>query len=166
MTDPVYVGAIDPGSRAAGWCVLAARGPSVELVAIETIRIAGEDLPARLEDLDKKLRRRMWPHHVRAIAVENGYVGENPKTSLIVGMARGVAIAAARVLTPDVRLIAPSTARLALGIRSGRRADVKGEVVRRICLLFGLHRAPSEDAADAAACAYWLAQLVGQPTPF
>lgn len=160
------VAGIDPGTRRAGFCALRVNGQDLELLVIESFKILGQSIEERLFNLDLRLTARLEGFRPGLVAVENGYVGRNPNTSLTIGMARGAAITAAYRAGAIARTVSPREARAAVGI-SGKqlqRAEVKQQVLLAVTRLLRPVSAPDEDAADAAPLAVWAANRLWQYT--
>lgn len=158
------VAGIDPGTRRAGFCALRAIGQDLELLVMESFRVFGATAEERLFNLDTRLTARLESFRPGLVAVEGGYVGSNPSTSLAVGEARGVAIAAAWRSGAVVKRVSPREARAAIGIggRQEARARVKQQVLLAVTRLLRPASAPDEDAADAAPLAVWAANRLWQ----
>lgn len=160
------VAGIDPGTARAGFCALKVDGQDLELLVIESFKIFGATLEERLFNLDLRLTARLEGFRPGLVAVENGYVGRNPNTSLTIGMARGAAVAAVYRSGAIARLVQPREARAAIGI-SGKqlqRVEVKQQVLLAVSRILKPASAPDEDAADAAPLAVWAANRLWQYT--
>jgi crossover junction endodeoxyribonuclease RuvC len=94
--------------------------------------------------------------HVPDLAiVETPFVAASPRAALILGHARGVALAALGQKGVRVREISPAEVKVAVtGSGNAGKAQVQAMVQR----LLSLHRAPARDAADALAAAFSAAQ--------
>jgi crossover junction endodeoxyribonuclease RuvC len=159
------VAGFDVGTRRAGYCSLDVRGQDLKVRTIESWTVRGATIEDRIEDMAAKFSERLEADDPAWIAVEDGYVGRNPRTSLTIGMARGVALFVARTTTSaQVSLVDPSEARRACGVThfDQRRGEAKAQVLVMVCRILGLVKAPDEDAADAAALAIWAAGRVWQ----
>jgi len=129
---------------------------------MKSFAVKGDDILDRIENLAVQLIELLEEDRPAIVAVEDGYVGRNPRTSLTIGMARGVAAFVAKSTTPsaEVHLVDPSAARKAIGVarfgqsRGSAKAAVIVAVSRILCLT---ESAPDEDEADAAACAIFAA---------
>ena len=157
---------IDVGTRRAAYCSLSARGQNFDLWHMKSFAVKGDDILDRIENLAMQLIELLEEDRPAIVAVEDGYVGRNPRTSLTLGMARGVAAFTAKSSTnAEVHLVDPGEARKAIGVaRFGQgRAAAKSAVIvavsRILCLTAS---APDEDEADAAALAVWAANRLWQ----
>jgi crossover junction endodeoxyribonuclease RuvC len=89
-------------------------------------------------------------HHPDQIAVEQVFVNINPKSTLMLGQARGAAICAAVLNNLYVaEYTALQIKQAVVGNGHAKKEQVQ-EMVRR---LLGLSSRPGADAADALACA-------------
>jgi crossover junction endodeoxyribonuclease RuvC len=89
-------------------------------------------------------------HHPDQIAVEQVFVNINPKSTLMLGQARGAAICAAVLNNLYVaEYTALQIKQAVVGNGHAKKEQVQ-EMVRR---LLGLSSSPGADAADALACA-------------
>ena len=144
---------IDPGLRTTGFGVLDAAGGQLAYVASGVIQTADApqgSLPARLKllyDGIGEICRRYAPD---VAVVEIVFVNVNPKSTLLLGQARGAAIGA-MVSTglPVHEYTALQIKQAVVGYGRATKEQVQ-EMVKRILTLPGL---PSTDAADALACA-------------
>ena len=140
---------IDPGLQRTGFGVVDIDGARLTYVAsgtISTLEVARGNLPARLKliyDGVAEVKRRYAP---QAASVEIVFVNVNPQSTLLLGQARGAALAA---LVSDDLPVAEYTAlqmkKAVVGHGRAAKAQVQ-EMVRRLLCLPGL---PGQDAADA-----------------
>jgi len=140
---------IDPGLQRTGFGVVDVDGPRLRYVAsgtISTLEVDRGNLPARLKvifDGVAEVKRRYAP---QAASVEIVFVNVNPQSTLLLGQARGAAIAA---LVSDDLPVAEYTAvqmkKAIAGHGQAKKAQVQ-EMVMRMLQLPGL---PGPDAADA-----------------
>ena len=119
----VIVLGIDPGSRRCGYGVVARRGTRLELVESGVLvpgeRPMAERLARILDGLDEVIAR-AWPAEV---SVEQVFAGVSPRSALVLGQARGVALAAAARAGLPVYEYAPSEVKLAF---TGQRPRLEG----------------------------------------
>jgi crossover junction endodeoxyribonuclease RuvC len=145
----VIVLGIDPGSRRCGFGVVARRGARLELVEAGVLvpgeRPVAERLARILDGLDEVIAR-AGPAEV---SVEQVFAGASPRSALVLGQARGVALAAAARAGLPVYEYAPSEVKLAF-TGSGRAS--KDQMLRTARMLLGATPALS-DEADAIALA-------------
>lgn len=161
---------IDPGTRACGWGVIDWKdGANFAVhVASGVLRppasrpSAGESKDAcklrlersmlgRLCDVATDLASLAEQHKPARVAIEGGYAvkGGGAKGAIQLGMARGVAIAAAAGRALPVALYAPTAAKAYLAHGGATKAEMKAAVAARL----HLPKLPPQDAADALAIA-------------
>ena len=141
---------IDPGSRATGYGVIDLERSKLSRVAGGVIRCGDDALSERLAQIDRALSAMIAEIQPGVAALESVFAGRNPRSVLLLGQARGVALAAcARAGLPTAEH-APTQVKLAV-VGHGR-AD-KRQVQKMVQRLLGLAQAPSSDEADALAVA-------------
>ena len=142
---------LDPGLGCTGWGVIAAEGNRLSHVANGHIRTdAKAELPERLVRLHRELLELLAMHRPQSAAVEEVFVNENPRSTLKLGQARGVALLAAASLGVQVGEYAPSLVKKSVvGTGGADKVQVHAMVSR---LLPGVKIAGA-DAADALAVA-------------
>src|SRR5512143_1544720 len=141
---------IDPGLRVTGFGILDATAGKLVYVTSGCIRATGTSLPTRLGVIVRDLAHVIAEERPTEVAVEKVFVNVNPNSTLLLGQARGAAIAAA-VLSglPVTEYTAGQVKQAVVG---GGRAQ-KTQVQEMVTRLLALPGAPSPDAADALACA-------------
>ena len=88
---------IDPGLRTTGFGVIESEGGRLAYVASGTIRtdaLPNGDLPGRLKVLFEGVREVVERYAPECAAVEIVFVNVNPQSTLLLGQARGAALAA------------------------------------------------------------------------
>lgn len=142
---------IDPGTRVTGFAFLRAEGRRFGLVASGTIRLDPElELHERLGLLDGHLDQLMAEHAPATVAVEDVFNHRNARSALLLGHARGVALAVASRHGAGVQAYPPATVKRAV---SGFGNADKRQVQQMTRALLGLARLPAQDEADAIAVA-------------
>jgi crossover junction endodeoxyribonuclease RuvC len=142
---------IDPGLRLTGFGVIE-RGAAGRLayVASGVIRVPDGELPARLAAIFSQLREVVAEYRPQAAAVERVFVNVNPHTTLLLGQARGAALCAlATAGLPVAEYTAVQVKQAVVGHGRATKQQVQAMMVR----LLALPGTPSQDAADALACA-------------
>src|SRR5690606_33451562 len=94
---PMRILGIDPGLQTTGFGVLDVQGQALCYVASGTIRTTGlalGDLPGRLKVLFDGIGEVAARYQPEAAAVEIVFVNVNPQSTLLLGQARGAALAA------------------------------------------------------------------------
>lgn len=142
---------IDPGLGVTGYGVVEKTGSILAYVASGRIVSNNkEDLPLRLCTILEGLKQVIDLFHPVEVAVEKVFVNVNPKSTLLLGQARGAAICAAVLARlPVSEYTALQVKQSVVGQGHARKEQVQ-EMVRRLLQLSG---APGADAADALACA-------------
>jgi crossover junction endodeoxyribonuclease RuvC len=141
---------IDPGLRVTGFGVLEARGGTLVYVNSGCIRATGTSLPIRLGVIVRDLAYVIAEERPTEVAVEKVFVNINPNSTLLLGQARGAAIAAAVIAgLPVSEYTAGQVKQAVVGAGRALKPQVQ-EMVRRLLSLPGI---PASDAADALATA-------------
>ena len=141
---------IDPGLRATGYGIVDREGNHLVYVASGCVRAGGAELPSRLKAILDGLQEVIARHAPQQVAIEQVFVNVNPKSTLLLGQARGTAICAAVLCgLPIAEYTALQIKQAVVGKGHAAKTQVQ-EMVRR---LLGLSAAPGADAADALACA-------------
>jgi crossover junction endodeoxyribonuclease RuvC len=152
---------IDPGSRKTGWGVLDVDGKSMRHIDNGVLFLDDDrELSVRLRDLAHRLRDTITQFRPDCVALEDVFVHKNPRSALLLGQARGVALAAAGLADLPVYSYAPTVVKQR--VAGTGRAD-KDQLATMICTLLGLAEQPYEDAADAVAIAMCCALELAAP---
>lgn len=141
---------IDPGLRVTGFGVIEQTGQHLSYVASGCIRSGEGELPQRLKVLLEGLQEVISTYRPQCAAIEQVFVNVNPKSTLLLGQARGAAICAAVTSAlPVAEYTALQVKQAVVGTGRASKEQVQA-MVRRLLKLPG---DPSADAADALACA-------------
>jgi len=142
---------IDPGSVATGFGVVDSEAGKLIHVVHGTLRPAPRSSTAeRLCYLHQAISKVVRDHAPDAAVVEQVFVSASARSALVLGQARGVALAA---VGADGRAVVEySASRIKLAVTGNGRAD-KAQVQNMVRRLLELERAPARDAADALAAA-------------
>ncbi|MDR0868765.1 MAG: crossover junction endodeoxyribonuclease RuvC, partial [Planctomycetota bacterium] len=120
-------------------------------VASGVINAAGETVAARLAVIFRGLRAAIEKYRPEAAAVETVFAGNNLKTAITIGEARGVALLAAAVDNLPVAGYEPTVVKRAV---TGNGHATKEQVQRLMQILLNLPQLPPSDhEADALAMA-------------
>lgn len=93
MADKVRIIGIDPGLRRCGWGVVDAEGNRLRFVAAGTVTPRTSDaLAVRLTHLFEALTEILRQHAPEEAAVEETFLNQGPRSALLLGQARGVAL--------------------------------------------------------------------------
>jgi len=150
---------IDPGLRRTGFGLIDVAGRhSVRYVGSGVIRPnVSLPEPDRLRTLYEGLLELLDHYHPQTAVVERVFVNINPQSTLSLGQARGVAIAALASHHLPIAELTPLRVKQSI-VGTGRAS--KEQVQHMVCRLLSLPSPPNADAADALACAlaFWHAQ--------
>lgn len=146
---------IDPGLNLTGYGVVECRDGEVALLEAGVIRLPrskGDNLPVRLGTLFSELREVMEEFRPQAMCLEEVYSHTGyPRTSILMGHARGVICLSARLAQVPVRSY--SAKRIKQSVTGNGNAS-KQQVQRSVQQYFRLGSAPHPpDVADALAAA-------------
>ena len=140
---------IDPGLQRTGFGVIDAEGSRLAYVAsgtISTLEAPRGDLPLRLKIIFEGVREVVQRYEPDCASAEIVFVNVNPQSTLLLGQARGAALAAlvaANLVVAEYTALQMKKAIVGHGLAS--KAQVQ-EMVRRLLKLPTL---PGKDAADA-----------------
>ena len=141
---------IDPGLRITGFGVIEAVGQRLEYVASGCIRTPDGELALRLKSIVDGLAEVIALYSPLQSAVEQVFVNVNPRSTLLLGQARGAAICALLLKDlPVAEYTALQVKQAVVGNGHAHKEQVQ-EMVKRLLKLDGT---PQADAADALACA-------------
>jgi len=142
---------IDPGLRSTGFGVIEKTGGKLTYIASGCIKTdANSSLPLRIKTLLDGVGEVVATYQPQQAAVEIVFVNVNPQSTLLLGQARGAAIAALVLANLPV---AEYTALQVKQAVVGHGKAAKEQVQQMVMRLLNLPGAPSADAADALACA-------------
>jgi crossover junction endodeoxyribonuclease RuvC len=151
MDHMIRILGVDPGLRHTGWGVIVADGPRLSWVAHGVINPDPEaDLADRLGMLCEGLRAVIHDHDPHEAAVEETFVNINPKSTLLLGQARGAALATLAAARLKVHEFATRKVKQAVVGTGGADKTQVAFMVRRLLPKAG---EVSRDAADALAVA-------------
>lgn len=140
---------IDPGLQRTGFGVIQAEGPRLAYVAsgtIATLEAPRGDLPARLKIIFEGVQEVIRTYTPDCACAEIVFVNVNPQSTLLLGQARGAALAALVAAgLPVAEYTALQMKKAVVGHGLATKAQVQ-EMVKRLLKLPGL---PGKDAADA-----------------
>ena len=149
----VLILGIDPGLNRCGWGVIASEGSRLTYVAHGVIMPAtSQQLASRLHDVFEGLCKVMSEHQPHEAAVEETFVNSNARAALVLGQARGVALAAAARSGITVAEYAPATIKKAVvGAGNADKTQI-AFMVRRLLPTAGDVSADAADALGVALC--------------
>lgn len=141
---------IDPGSIATGYGVVSVEGSTLRRIGGGTIRAKGDTLADRLAYLQQALQRAIEELAPEAAALESIFSAKNARSALILGHARGVALAACGSHGLGAAEYTPQQVKSAV---TGYGRAEKAQVMLMVQRLLGLAAPPPSDEADALAVA-------------
>lgn len=140
---------IDPGLQRTGFGVVEAEGARLAYVAsgtISTTEAPRGDLPLRLKIIFDGVREVVERYRPDCASAEIVFVNVNPQSTLLLGQARGAALAA---LVAGGLPVAEYTALQMKKAIVGHGLATKPQVQEMVKRLLGLPGLPGKDAADA-----------------
>lgn len=140
---------IDPGSRRCGFGVVAREGGRLTVVASGVLLPGALPMAVRLGRILEGLDEVIAGTRPAEVAVESVFSGASPRSALVLGQARGVALAVAARAGLPVFEYAPSRVKLAF---TGNGRAGKDQMLRTARMLLGATPSLS-DEADALAIA-------------
>jgi crossover junction endodeoxyribonuclease RuvC len=156
---PIILG-VDPSMRGTGFGVIRVAKPHPQTLAQGTIACpAGWEHSRCLVKIAQTLRDVVKRHRPTVCVVEGLFYAQNLQTAMLMGEARGAAMATAAEAGLDIYEIAPRKVKQAM---VGYGAAQKMAVAKMVQRLLNLAEPPAPDAADALALALAHAQENGR----
>lgn len=156
---PLRILGIDPGTNATGYGVVERDGARMRHVAHGTLRPArAQSMAARLSQIYAGLAAVIAQHEPSCVVIERIFVAASQSSALVLGQARGVALAAIGAAGLPFEELAAQQIKLAV---TGSGAAEKAQVQAMVRRLLALDALPARDAADALAAAICRAQMHG-----
>jgi crossover junction endodeoxyribonuclease RuvC len=151
MNATVRILGIDPGLRVTGFGVIDKTGTRLAYLTSGCIRTDDKaQLPERIKTILDGIGEVVAGNAPQQAAIEKVFVNVNPQSTLLLGQARGAAIAALVAAgLPVAEYTALQVKQAVVGHGKAAKEQVQ-EMVKRLLNLPGV---PSPDAADALACA-------------
>lgn len=141
---------IDPGLRLTGYGVIEKTGQTLSYLTSGVIRTETGELPGRIKIIFECVSEILEQFQPDAAAIEKVFVNVNPQSTLLLGQARGAAIAAlTRASQPVFEYTALQVKQAVVGNGHADKTQVQHMVKR----LLNLPAEPRPDSADALACA-------------
>jgi len=136
--------------RITGFGVIDKSGNKLIYVGSGCVKTSQDELPIRLKSILDNLGEVITQYQPDHVAIEQVFVNVNPKSTLLLGQARGAAICAAMLKELKVsEYTALQIKQAVVGNGHARKNQVQEMVMR----LLSLNSCPTTDAADALACA-------------
>jgi crossover junction endodeoxyribonuclease RuvC len=151
---------VDPSLRGTGYGVMRGARNTPEMLAAGTIRCPATWERSRCLALILTVLRDIIKTHAPSVCVMEGlFYAQNLQTALIMGEARGAALAATGEAGLEIYEISPRKVKQAV---VGYGAADKTAVAKMVQRVFKLEKAPAPDAADALALALAFSQEHGR----
>ncbi len=151
MNKPIRILGIDPGSRITGFGVIDWHGREPVYVASGCIKtLPNDELAGRIGMIVRGIGDLVAEYRPNQAAVEQVFVNVNPAATLMLGQARGAAVAA--LVLRDL----PVYEYTALQVKQsvvGQGKAAKEQVQHMVVQMLGLSGTPQADAADGLAVA-------------
>jgi|TARA_B110001469_G_scaffold127068_1_gene146546 crossover junction endodeoxyribonuclease RuvC len=142
---------IDPGLRVTGYGVIFQKNQSATYIASGIIKTSNDEgnLASRIKIILNGLTQVIEQFEPEVVAIEKVFVNTNPQSTLLLGQARGAAIAAA--VSMDLEVFEYTALQIKKSV-VGKGHATKNQVQSMIQRLLNLPSTPSSDSADALAC--------------
>src|SRR3989344_50625 len=149
---------LDPGLADTGYGLVIAENNQLQVLTYGSIKTAKKlPLTARLEQLEKELEKIIRVYRPSFMGIEQLFFGNNTKTALLVGQARGVVLLTAAKHKLTVKEFSPLQVKQ--GVTGYGQADKK-QVQKMVQIILKLKSLPKpDDAADALAIAISAANI-------
>jgi crossover junction endodeoxyribonuclease RuvC len=143
---------IDPGTAACGYGVVEGNGNRIRALEFAWWKTSAAERPElRLRTIFEGVAGLIERYEPDALAIEESFVGADPRTALSVGQARGAILVAAALAGVECTEYAPSSVKQAV---CGYGRAEKAQVQRMVAAILSLKEPPKPThAADALAVA-------------
>jgi len=149
--ETVRILGIDTSLRSTGVGIIEACGSDVRAVAYGRIRNKPADPHSIcLENIFNSITELIEEHVPDCAAIEGAFFAKNARTAMVLGQARGAAIAACAKKGLEIAEHSPRKVKQSI---VGTGAAQKDQVAKMVMRLLNLSEPPQEDAADALAIA-------------
>lgn len=149
----VLILGVDPGLNRCGWGIVLSEGARLSYVAHGVIKPAAhQQLASRLHEVYEGITGVIERHAPHEAAVEETFVNANARAALVLGQARGVALAAAARSGLVVAEYSPATIKKAVVGSGGAEKAQIAFMVRRLLPTAGDVSADAADALGVAVC--------------
>ena len=147
---PLRILGIDPGLNRTGFGIVEISGSRLAYLSAGVIRVPAGELHERLGTILSSLGDVIRATRPQVATIEKVFVNVNPKSTLLLGQARGAAICAA--VQAGLAVHEYAALQIKQAVVGFGQAD-KRQVQTMVQRLLALDAPPSADAADALACA-------------
>ncbi len=144
---------IDPGSRITGYGVVERRGGEIVYIGSGVIRVGrAETRSERLRTIKERIDEVITAYRPDSMAIEEIFMASNPRSTLMLGEARGVIILAAAEAGIAVHEYSPREVKCSVvGSGAAHKSQVAFMIGKHLALT---HRPATEDESDALAVAF------------
>jgi len=157
FTDHSLILGVDPSLRGTGFGVVRLDKKNPETLTQGTVQCPAKWSRSEcLVAISKKLRDVIAVHRPTVCAIEGLFYAQNPKTALIMGEARGAALAAIAEGGLEIFEIAPRKVKQSIVGHGNAQKIAVAKMVQR---MLALDELPAPDAADALALALTYSHL-------
>jgi crossover junction endodeoxyribonuclease RuvC len=151
---------LDPSLRGTGYGIIVLTKPTPRTLALGTVACpAGWERSRCLARIVESLRDVLKEHHPTVCVIEGLFYAQNLQTALIMGEARGAALAIVAQAGLEIYELAPRKVKQAIVGYGGAQKLAVSKMVQR---MLRLSEPPAPDAADALALALAYAQGQGR----
>ena len=151
MSKPIRILGIDPGSRITGFGVIDWHGREPVYVASGCIKtLPNDELAGRIGMIVRSIGDLVAEYRPNQAAVEQVFVNVNPAATLMLGQARGAAVAA--LVLRDLPVYEYTALQVEQSV-VGQGKAAKEQVQHMVVQMLGLSGTPQADAADGLAVA-------------
>ncbi len=147
---------IDPAFRVSGFGVIELTRFTPRYIASGSIKVGHLSEGERLVKLHESMQTLIEQFSPASVAIESPFIYKNPQTAIKLGMARGVVMLSAASRALPIAEYSPTQIKSSI---VGKGHANKSQVQYMVSQLLGLSELPSEDAADALACALTHAKI-------
>lgn len=143
---------IDPGIGRCGWGIVEIKTSKITPVAFGCIETSSKkEAPKRLEEVYGQIDELIKKYKPDEFSIEDLFFGNNAKTALVVGQARGVILLSASQNNIKIGVYTPLQVKIAL---TGYGKAEKSQVGKMVKAILNLKEVPKpDDTADALAVA-------------
>jgi crossover junction endodeoxyribonuclease RuvC len=135
-----------------GYGVVEEVGGKLQHVGHGVIRAGDGALERRLKHIGEQLRLALATYRPEAVAVEGVFTLRNPRSALILGHARGVALLVAAEGDLPVHEYSPARVKRAVGAGGADGKEAVARMVRTFLRVSEIERADASDALAVAIC--------------
>jgi len=140
---------IDPGTLKCGIGIIQQEKDNLSCIYYETLKASSKlKLSKRLHVIYKQINSVIEKYSPDSIAIEQPFVGANPKSSLAIGQAQAIALISAEKFSKDIYFYSPTEVKKSV---TNYGFSSKEQVAEMVKILLNLNELPDSDSADALA---------------